>query len=178
MDLPNSGPTGRNPLQYNPEDDLRKMGTDAPKTRGPDKAPRKRRRKKISKAVKMFTAEQWAELVKRVVEARNKGWSLTRCARNLNLSTYRVRQALGYSHDTGGATVHPRLITPAMGAAPAVPGPNTHLQPESGGVAETPTTQKAAKDDQEQAILDLLTVIPTMRNASAKFWLRHLSDLL
>ena len=50
------------------------------------------------------------------------------------------------------------------------------------GATAAPRTASAKGNDRpdvrEQAILDLLQAVPAMQNASAKFWLKHLSEML
>lgn len=155
------GPTGNNPLEggfsFEEEEE------DAPKKR------KYKRRKKRSTPIRQFTAEAWAEMVQKVIEARNKGWSIARCARNLNLSHYRVRQAL----DAGGA---PKMMvnnqytigSSPLGEKDAKRG-SYHIKGES---------VTKLRDEKEQAILDLLHLIPSMKAPSAKYWLQTIAELI
>lgn len=153
------GPTGGNPLQFKPED-----CAELPK-QGDQQAPRKKRRKRM----RLYTTEQWADLVKKILNAHyDKGWAVKRIAKNFNVSIYRVNRCIK----------DPDYV-------PRMPNDERYKKPWNEGMRtprkapqDTLTTLSSNKSDKERAITDLMVLIPSMPPASAAFWLRVVADLV
>jgi len=165
------GQTGGNPLEHGVE------GGAGLFMSGREGVAAKPSKKRKGRPIRQFTPEQWADVVRKVEAHRVKGWGMARIARNMNLSVYRVRQALkspGHyspalrntdgSVVKGGRIIHSSEMNGDLQCEVIDPAPQQTRPTASGGLMP-----------QVQELLDLL---PQMSDEAKKFWLREIVELI
>ena len=161
-----AGEGAGNPLAYRRAEDPNPPPVVAHTGEAP---PKRKKRKKM----RLYTLEQWQAKRAAIIDAHvNKGWSVGRIAKNMSVSTYRVQKALTDPNYCPRGPNDPRYAQDGTGKRP-----DTSKKMK---MAPPPPiyTDDATTGEKEQAITDLITLIPSMRKASAAYWLRVIADLL
>mgnify|MGYP003150500786 CR=1 FL=1 len=130
--------------------------------------------------IKQYTNLQWLRVVDKVKENRLKGWSMERISRNMSITLYRVRQALGSAggyvpavRDDSGAVIEKARF---MKAAESTEIGTDEPEEVEVVIERSKAWQQELIPEQglPKEVLELLELIPQMSHASAKFWLRQI----